>query len=354
VTRTARRPDRLGCHRVLEPLTAVPQTAWRIDNTPVAYENEILCDVELLNIDSASFRQIIEATGGTAEAVAAHILSTVRTRGKQHNPVTESGGMFVGRVAEVGAALRGRVDAAPGDRIASLVSLALTPLCIETIEHVDLQTGRMRVRAKAILFESGIFTKLPDDIETEVALAVLDVAGAPAQVRRLVQPRATVVVVGADGKSGVLCCVEAKRCSGADGRVVGIVPAAQTPGALLLQEHGFVDDLIVADARNVAAVLEALPASCPQLADLVVNCVNVPGTELSSIMCAREGGIVYFFSMSTSFATAALGAEAFGKDISMLIGNGYTKGHAATALRTLRDHPPVLRYFNARYGNGVV
>ncbi|MBV8246268.1 MAG: L-erythro-3,5-diaminohexanoate dehydrogenase, partial [Candidatus Eremiobacteraeota bacterium] len=45
----------LGSHRVLEPAGALPQSAWKIDNDPRAFENEILCDVECLNVDSASF-----------------------------------------------------------------------------------------------------------------------------------------------------------------------------------------------------------------------------------------------------------------------------------------------------------
>jgi L-erythro-3,5-diaminohexanoate dehydrogenase len=42
----------------------MPQDAWRIDNTPIAGETEVLCDVEALNIDSASFRHIGEQSPG--------------------------------------------------------------------------------------------------------------------------------------------------------------------------------------------------------------------------------------------------------------------------------------------------
>ena len=138
-----RRLHRLGTHRVLEPAGAMPQAAWRLDNTPVALDNEILCDVETLNIDSASFKQIADACERDAERIAAHILGIVNERGKQHNPVTGSGGMFIGSIAEIGEALRGKVDLEPGDRIASLVSLSLTPLHIETI-----RTRRRRDRPR--------------------------------------------------------------------------------------------------------------------------------------------------------------------------------------------------------------
>ena len=74
-------------------------------------ENEILCEVDALNIDSASFRQLAETLRLRRRSESASAsLEIVRERGKQHNPVTGSGGMFVGRVLEIGdgAARRSR------------------------------------------------------------------------------------------------------------------------------------------------------------------------------------------------------------------------------------------------------
>ena len=347
----ARRGHPLGTHRVVEPAGSMPQSAWKIDNTPVAYGNEILCDVDVLNIDSASFKQIGDACNGDADAIAQHILGIVSDRGKQHNPVTGSGGMFIGYVREIGADLHGLVDLTAGDRIASLVSLSLTPLHIEEITRVDTATGRVWIRGQAILFESGLWAKLPSDIDENVALAVLDVAGAPAQVQRLCKPGQTVVVIGADGKSGMLSCVQAKAQVGASGTVIGVAPWNDTPSATLLQQHGYVDHFIVADARNALDVSERIAAVAPDLADVVINCVNVPNTELGSILATKQDGTVYFFSMSTSFTAAALGAEGVGKDVTMIVGNGYAKGHADIALQTLREYPPIHDYFNAKYVN---
>jgi L-erythro-3,5-diaminohexanoate dehydrogenase len=344
-----RRLHPLGTHRVIEPAGAMPQSAWKIDNTPIAHENEILCDVEVLNIDSASFKQIADACELDAQRIGAHVLNTVRERGKQHNPVTGSGGMFIGYVREVGDALKERIDLRAGDRIASLVSLTLTPLLIETIDRVDVATGRIWIRGTAVLFESGLWAKLPGDIDEAVALSALDVAGAPAQVQRLCRSGQTVVIIGADGKSGMLSCAQAKAKVGPQGRVIGIAPSDRTPAARLLIEHGLVDTFIVADARNALEISEKLAAVAPELADVTINCVNVPNTEIGSILCTKQDGIVYFFSMATSFTAAALGAEGVGKDVTMIVGNGYARGHADTALQTLRDHPAILGHFNATY-----
>jgi L-erythro-3,5-diaminohexanoate dehydrogenase len=327
----------------------LPQVARKLDATPVAHANEILCDVEALNIDSASFRQIVEASEGDVTRVAAHVLALVEDRGKHHNPVTGSGGMFVGRVRAVGTGLAGHAGLKAGDRIASLVSLTLTPLRIDAIDRIDMATGRIWIRGTAVLFETGLYAALPDDLPDDVALAVLDVAGAPAQVRRLVLPGQTIAVIGADGKSGLLACAQARERAGSGGRVIGIGPDRATAGARLLIEAGYVDTFVEADARDVFAILAAIPDALPELADVTINCVNVPGTELSSILLTKDGGTIYFFSMSTSFTAAALGAEGVGKDVTMMVGNGYAKGHAATALQTLRDNPPLLRYFMDRF-----
>jgi L-erythro-3,5-diaminohexanoate dehydrogenase len=342
-------PCRFGSDRVIDPPGALPQAAWRIDNTPLARENEILCDVDVLNIDSASFRQISEAEAHDEAGIAAHILRTVAERGKQHNPATGSGGMFIGRVAAIGPRHPAHGVLRTGERIASLVSLSLTPLSLDQIVRVDLATGRVWVRGRAILFESALYATLPEDIPESVALAVLDVAGAPAQTARLAFPGASVVVIGADGKSGILSCAQAKAHTGITGRVIGVGPSRATAGARLLLEHGLVDAFIEADARDALAASQAIAAELPALADLTINCVNVPGTELASILSTKDRGTVYFFSMSTSFTAAALGAEGVGKDVTMVIGNGYAAGHARIALQTLRDNPSVFAYFDERY-----
>ena len=93
---------KFGTHRVISPANALPQNAQKVDNSLPIYDNEILIDVDTLNIDAASFRQMKDACGGDIEAVKKMILGIVGERGKQQNPVTGSGGMLLGRVKEIG------------------------------------------------------------------------------------------------------------------------------------------------------------------------------------------------------------------------------------------------------------
>ena len=55
-----------------------------------------------------------------------------------------------------------------------------------------------------------------------------------------------------------------------------------------------------------------------------------------------------FFSMATSFTAAALGAEGLAADVTMLVGNGYTPGHADFAVDLLRRYDGVRGLFEAR------
>jgi len=339
--------DRYGLHRVLEPEGVMPQAAWKLDNRMECWDNEILIDVEVLNIDSASFTQIKEEAGQDESRVRDIMMRIVGNRGKHHNPVTGSGGMLVGRVREIGEKLRHRDDVKVGMRIATLVSLSLTPLKIDEIIHVDMKNAQAEVRAQAILFESGIFAPMPDDLPDKVALAIFDVCGAPAQTARLVKPGNSVVLLGGGGKSGMTVLRQARLSSG-DGKVVAVEYGEAA--CRRLRDLGWADEVLNLDATRPVEVLPAVQAALGgELADVVINCVNVPNTEMASILCARDRGTVYFFSMATSFTAAALGAEGVGKDVELVIGNGYCHGHAQHALNLVRQSPELLQVYRDKF-----
>jgi len=341
--------NKYGTHRVVEPKGVLPQPALKVDNDfTEIYDNEILVDVDILNIDSASFTQIKEQVGGDTEKIKETILNIVRAQGKMKNPVTGSGGMFIGTVAKIGSALEGKRDLKVGDKIASLVSLSLTPLKIEKIIDIKKDVDQVKVKAKAILFESGIYSKLPNDMPDALSLAVLDVCGAPAQTARLVKSGDTVVVIGASGKSGVLCCYEAKRRAGINGRIIGIVSRDETLKSL--KELDICDDVIKLDATDaISCYEEILKLTNGELADVIINNVNIQNTEMGSILMCKERGVVYFFSMATSFTKAALGAEGIGKDVDMIVGNGYAQDHAEITLNILREDKTIRDLYERLY-----
>ncbi|MGY0394882.1 MULTISPECIES: L-erythro-3,5-diaminohexanoate dehydrogenase [unclassified Fusobacterium] len=337
-----------GTHRVIEPQGVLPQPALKINNDMEIYSNEILIDVIALNIDSASFTQIEEEAGHDVEKIKAKIKEIVGERGKMQNPVTGSGGMLIGRIEKIGPDLEGKTDLKVGDKIATLVSLSLTPLRIDEIIDVKPEIDRVEIKGKAILFESGIYAVLPQDMPETLALAALDVAGAPAQVAKLVRPCQSVVILGSAGKSGMLCAYEAVKRVGPTGNVIGLVRNEKEKA--LLERVSSRVKVVIADATKPIEVLNAvLEANDGKEVDVAINCVNVANTEMSTILPVKDLGIVYFFSMATSFTKAALGAEGVGKDVTMMVGNGYTKDHAAITLEELRESAVLREIFNELY-----
>lgn len=346
----------VGLHRVLEPRDergapmSLPQAAARIDARPELWPGEVRIDIDTLNLDAASFRQLHDKHAGDGAAIRAEVLEIVRDRGKMQNPVTGSGGMLIGTVAEVGA--ESPLGLHVGERVATLVSLSLTPLCL-TDDLVDWDGGSERVPARghAVLFSRSIAARLPDDLAPEMALMVMDVCGAPALVARVVAEYAsrgsapTVCVLGGAGKSGSLS-LAAARLAGA-GRRIAVVP--HEGERVLLDGTGLAEEVVIADARSPLGLSGAV-RSAGGPADITVVCVDVPGCEQPAILATAEGGTIIFFSMATSFAAAALGAEGLAADVRMLVGNGYVPGHAEHALDLIRSNDAVRRLFEDRLG----
>jgi len=362
----------LGLHRVIEPPGVLPQAAWRLDASPVIAPDEVRIRVDRLNLDAASYRQLREAHAGDPDKIRAAILDIIATRGKMQNPVTGSGGMLTGTVAEVGP--DSPLGLIPGQRVATLVSLTLTPLTItDGLVRWDGKSEQVPCEGHAILFARSIAAVLPDDLPAALSLAVLDVCGAPALTSRVVRKGSVVLIIGAAGKSGSLSAAAARRAGAS--KVIGVVPTeteaqllrhpptTQDGGAggtptdvrprpaedLQAPESPLADEIVIADARDPVGLAEKVEAAGGP-ADVTVVCVDVAGCEGGAILSTRQGGTVIFFSMATSFSAAALGAEGLAADVTMLVGNGYVPGHADLALDLIRTTPSVRRLFELRVG----
>jgi L-erythro-3,5-diaminohexanoate dehydrogenase len=363
----------LGLHRVLEPAGVLPQAAWRLDAGRAIWPDEVRVAVDRLNLDAASYRQLRESTGGSAAAMRGAVLDIIAGRGKMQNPVTGSGGMLTGVVDEAGPA--SPLGLTAGNRIATLVSLSLTPLAVtDGLSRWDGQSEQVPCTGHAILFGRSIAAVLPADLPASLALAVLDVCGAPALTERVVRAELAraapggaglgnagtggrpdggadgarpggpvVAILGAGGKSGSLSAVAARRAGA--GTIIGVVPAEAEAAAV--GQAGLADQVVIADARDPVALAGAVRSAGGPAAVTVV-CVDVPGCEGGAVLATAPGGTVIFFSMATSFSAAALGAEGVAADVTMLIGNGDVPGHAELAQDLIRSEPGVRALFEAR------
>jgi L-erythro-3,5-diaminohexanoate dehydrogenase len=376
---TTKSSSPLGLHRVIEPPGVLPQAAWRLDASPAIAPDEVRIRVDRLNLDAASYRQIRETYSGDPDKIRTAVLDIITTRGKMQNPVTGSGGMLTGHVEESGP--DSPLGLVPGQRIATLVSLTLTPLVItDGLARWDGQSEQVPCDGHAILFARSIAAVLPDDLPAPLALAVMDVCGAPALTSRVVRKGSVVLIIGAAGKSGSLSAAAARQAGAA--KIIGVVPTeaeaallrdpsatAKDGGAggmptasgnrqsrprpaadLRAPQSPLADEIVIADARDPIDLAEKVEAAGGP-ADVTVVCVDVAGCEGGAILSTKQGGTVIFFSMATSFSAAALGAEGLAADVTMLVGNGYVPGHADFALDLIRGVPAVRKLFERRVGS---
>ncbi len=330
-----------GANRVREPEGALPQAARRLDASGPLHADEVAIEVERLNIDSASFHQIVEEVGRREDAVARRIREIVDDRGKMENPVTGSGGMLSGTVGAVGPSYDGPVEVVVGDDVATLVSLTLTPLSLSQIRGVDFDSHHVAVDGRAYLPSSAPLAPMPADFDPQLALAIFDVCGAPTRLPELVDDVSSALILGA-GRSGMLCAAAAREATPGSIELYGL---DRDPSNLeMLSREGVLDDYRTGDATDPMGTLEQVQVMMPgdERPELVVNTCNVEQSEMASILTCRPGGTVYFFNMATDFNRAALGAEGVGQDVELVIGNGYAEGHATFALELVRQYP-VLR-----------
>jgi L-erythro-3,5-diaminohexanoate dehydrogenase len=219
-----------------------------------------------------------------------------------------------------------------GDRVVNLASLTLTPLRLDAVVDIDPASAHVHVEGVAYVPQRAPWGLLPDDIPIATAIELYDVYGAGSHTRELAPERGTVVVLGA-GHGGKLA-LAAARDAMADGTVVAV---DVDPDAVdVVASLGLCDVGVVADLRDPLAALEAVRAAGAGPADLTVVVVSATGCEATAILLTASGGTVLFYSMATSFQTAALTADGQSADVRMLVGNGFAPDAGSYALDLYR------------------
>ena len=118
----------------------------------------------------------------------------------------------------------------------------------------------MPAAGHAILFGRSIAARLPDDLPAALALAVLDVCGAPALTARVVRSGSRRAGPGGRGdrrrRQERLARRSPPRAAGGAARTIGVVPVQAEADALAAA--GLADAVVVADARDPVALAAAV------------------------------------------------------------------------------------------------
>lgn len=336
-------PAVLGSWRAVAPSGTMLHIADQVDADSPANEHEAEVDVEMLNIDAASYRQLRESCSGDPAAMGAAIRDIVFRRGKMQNPVTGSGGVLIGLLTSVGSARRERGEDAPtGSRVIPLASLIATPLRLDSVGPVDPDDPQVPATGRAVVTGRMSWAIVPDDLPLSAVLTAIDVYPAASHTRDLARAGGHVVVLGA-GHAGLAAVAAAREGVGQGGRVTVVDVSGRA-----LERARRIDPAVTTvlrDATQPVAVAQDAARLGLRPADLTLLCTTVPGCEGTAILLTSDEGTVLFFSTATSFAAAALGADAVSSLASLSIPNGYTPDRGNYLLDLLRRTPPLLDSF---------
>ena len=338
-----------GAYRSIEPAHTFPILAWKLDTSLPIRDDEILIKVRLINVNAASFNQIAGGDNADPIEIAKKISSIVALRGKLHNPITGTGGTMMGEVLEVGINHPEYGKVRKGDRICTLMSTSMSPLVLDRITGINMNTRQIEVEGYAILFRDSYFSKVPDGWNPNVYLAIVGEAGSCYESALRCRPDSTVLLIGASEKVGLLSMFAVREKLGNTGKLIAVTRHAEQYEEL--KSLNVADMIVIADAGKPMEAYETLRKALPKntVIDYTVNCSSTSGNEMLAVLITRDRGMVYFASPAASYSTASLGAEGIGKEIDLMFYRGYINGHVAFCMRLIKNYPQILKWFNRRY-----
>ena len=116
-----------------------------------------------------------------------NIIDMVIRRGKLHNPVTDTGGLVMGVVEEIGAEYDNREGLKTGDLIICNASAASIPLYIEEITGVNKAFNQLEAKGYAIIHSLIPIVKAPKDVPVDMLMFTFDQSGTLYRLHKLAE-----------------------------------------------------------------------------------------------------------------------------------------------------------------------
>ncbi|MDD7719592.1 MAG: sigma-54 dependent transcriptional regulator [Eubacteriaceae bacterium] len=318
-----------GINRVLEPQYVLPTSAWRLDNSRRLNPEEIRVNVKTVHIEGTSFKQICLEANYNEQKIKQKILDIVIRRGKLHNPVTDTGGLFYGVVDEIGKSFRNKKHFKPGDEVICNASLASVPMHIEKVISIDRAFGQIEVEGYAILYDEIPLVSKPSEVPTNMLLYTLNESGTLYRISTEAVGKKKFLVVGNNLLSNLLFGYAIKRVARDDAEIVCLLDKKTD---YVLQGKS-IDDLTKMVFSQVYYVDILKPLECLKKLesvtyfDLSVNCADIPGAETINILATKSGGTVVFANLINNYNIALYITESISKQLDIKCADGYLEAY---------------------------
>jgi len=336
--------DKYGTERVLEPKYVLPTVAWKVDNNRKLLPGEMRIDVKRIHIERTSFKEICLEANDNDQRIIQKIMDIVIRRGKLHNPVTDTGGVLCGTIAEIEDSYPNKKDFRVGDDVICNASLASVPLYIDKIISIDRTYGQIEIEGYAIVTSSLPIIRLPHDLPLPLLLFTLDESGTIYRVSSTAVGKKRFLVVGNNLLSNILFGLAIRKVAGEDAEIVCLLDR-KTDNVL---KGPSIDRLVSELFTSVHSVDILRPMEClHQLGDnlsfdLSVNCADITGAETINILATKSGGTVVFANLINNYNIALYITEATSKQLDIRSADGYLEAYDDFDLEIVRELVPYV------------
>ncbi len=333
-----------GLERSLTPRRTFTPLAWELDNSSQLKEGEVRIALDKVHVDGTSFRQICQEAGNDEEQIKEKIKDIVIRRGKLHNPVTDTGGLFCGVVEEIDSGYNNDKGLKPGDEVICNSSLAGIPMYIDKINGIDKTYPQFDAEGYAIALPGMPIIKRPEDIPIDLLLFTFNESGTIYTVAKEAENKKRFAVLANNVIMALIYGYTIKKAAGEDAEIACVLDR-NTPVAL---KGPGIEEIKSKLFTQIDYVNMMRPADClrdfkgkPQV-DMVVNCADIPGAETISVMAARNGGTVIFANFISNYNIALYVTEAVSKDLNIKCADGYLEKYDELDFEIVRGLAPYL------------
>lgn len=345
--------DTFGISRVLEPKTAVPTTAWKVDNSFDIKDNECRIKIERIHIERDSFQQFCSVGDYNEGKIAAKIIDVVTRRGKLHNPFTNSGGVLFGEIDDMGKIYSAHSNLKKGDKVITRTTITALPIHIEKIKSIDYNYGEIEVDGYAVVFLDSPINRTWEGISLNHTLSALDESGSLHTIFSMAKPGKEYLIIGKDLVSTLIYGKCIRNAIGRRGRITAILDGAGMgeikAGDITKVMFKTVDKIYLGDISKPVEFFNDLAIAGENAKDVTVEGEDMAGAEVLGVLMTKNQGELYFSSVTNSYIQSVLVAESMGKELTTYTVDQYVGSYEDFTIELLRQCLSELKAIDKLY-----
>lgn len=311
--------DTFGLSRVIEPKAAVPVTAWRIDNHREISPLECRISLKLIHLERDCFQQLCSECGFDESKIIAKILDVINRRGKLHNPFTNTAGQFYGTIEEMGNEFQKSSQYQIGDSIFCLTTMTAHPIYIDKIHKIDYNYGELTVTGYGIVFMGSPLTTIPPGLQLNYTMATFDEAASLYSIHNVADEGKRYLIIGKDLVSSITYVSSIKKAVGDNCYITVILDedgiGTLTPKQVEHELKNWVNSFYVLNVAQPISSSEAIIKEEKEFYDMTINCEDLLGSEVLSVILTQHKGKLYFTSLKNGYTQSILIAESMSKEL---------------------------------------